>query len=318
MKANVPKGGGSTFAIATSFTIRAFPTISLSVYSGAILGSNSSVNWHAITHFHRSWPIRLTPVFASGYMIGNAYNLSGYTSFQVIMPKAKSEDDLKKIIEPIFDEAKNITGGAVSIVGLYQYFTTYGDFLFPKVDLFNNNQTTHFPGNGATKLITSWLWGADALAKPFNTVMTALMNSIDINDTVLYNDFTAGIGTHNPPYARPGGNAVNPAWRSAILRPAAEIQYQGVDQAKLDNRHAALKKFGQSLRSLQPNGGTYGNEADVLTADFGRAFWGDNYGRLVHLKRKWDPQDVFWCPACVGSEGWEETEDGQLCRKKRV
>lgn len=47
--------------------------------------------------------------------------------------------------------------------------------------------------------------------------------------------------------------------------------------------------------------------------DWQRAFWGENYDRLVQLKKKVDPDDVFWCKPCVGSDGWTEV-DGQLCR----
>jgi hypothetical protein len=46
-------------------------------------------------------------------------------------------------------------------------------------------------------------------------------------------------------------------------------------------------------------------------------FWGANYERLLDLKRKIDPTDVFWCKPCVGYDRWREveTEMGrQLCR----
>ena len=33
-------------------------------------------------------------------------------------------------------------------------------------------------------------------------------------------------------------------------------------------------------------------------------FWGDasNYNRLLDAKRKWDPDNFFWCHNCVGSD----------------
>lgn len=47
--------------------------------------------------------------------------------------------------------------------------------------------------------------------------------------------------------------------------------------------------------------------------NFQQAFWGDNYERLVEIKKVVDPDDVFWCRVCVGSEGWEQIGDS-LCR----
>jgi hypothetical protein len=76
------------------------------------------------------------------------------------------------------------------------------------------------------------------------------------------------------------------------------------------------------LRELTPNGGAYGNEADVSEPDWQQAFWGENYARLLQIKQKWDPLDVFYVHHGVGSEKWVvedgdrgvQTQDGKLCR----
>lgn len=43
-------------------------------------------------------------------------------------------------------------------------------------------------------------------------------------------------------------------------------------------------------------------------------FWGDNYERLLEIKRSIDPDDVFWCTPCVGNDRWEQKENGMLCK----
>lgn len=41
-------------------------------------------------------------------------------------------------------------------------------------------------------------------------------------------------------------------------------------------------------------------------------FWGiDNYNTLLEVKEKWDPEGLFVCRQCVGSESWDE---GGMCR----
>jgi hypothetical protein len=42
-------------------------------------------------------------------------------------------------------------------------------------------------------------------------------------------------------------------------------------------------------------------------------FWGENYARLLQIKRTVDPDDVLWCNPCVGNENWHEV-DNVLCR----
>ena len=55
-------------------------------------------------------------------------------------------------------------------------------------------------------------------------------------------------------------------------------------------------------------------QADLNEPNFQQTFWGSNYPRLLKIKNKYDPTDVFWCQPCVGNEGWEVVDD-VLCRK---
>jgi len=71
--------------------------------------------------------------------------------------------------------------------------------------------------------------------------------------------------------------------------------------------------YVKALRELAPNTGAYINEADPDEPNPHQAFWGDNYERLLEIKRKVDPSDVLWCTPCVGNERWEQVGD-QLCR----
>jgi hypothetical protein len=55
-------------------------------------------------------------------------------------------------------------------------------------------------------------------------------------------------------------------------------------------------------------------QADPNEPNFGEAFWGENYPRLLAIKRKIDPEDVLWCTPCVGNARWEQV-GGRLCRR---
>jgi hypothetical protein len=167
------------------------------------------------------------------------------------------------------------------------------------------------PGTGANKIIASWLWSAKDVANP--KLGQALRGSLD-RDTQMVTDAVMGVGTANPPFIRGGGNAVNPALRSAIMRPAAELHWEGSDLRVLQARLRDAVRLGASLRSLNPSGGTYASEAGPDTPNWTHAFWGANYPKLLSIKKKVDPDGVFYCRVCVGSELFEDRA-GRLCRK---
>ena len=60
----------------------------------------------------------------------------------------------------------------------------------------------------------------------------------------------------------------------------------------------------RAIASITPNVGSYLNEADYFEENWQEAFWGSNYARLLEIKRKYDPDGLFICHHCVGSEDW--------------
>jgi len=79
----------------------------------------------------------------------------------------------------------------------------------------------------------------------------------------------------------------------------------------------------QSWRDISLGAGGYLAEADRLEPNFGQAFWGDKYPRLLELKKKLDPYELFYATTGVGTEGWKvesvdglPNENGKLCRRQ--
>src|SRR5262249_3972865 len=56
------------------------------------------------------------------------------------------------------------------------------------------------------------------------------------------------------------------------------------------------------IRTATPGMGAYVNEADYFEPDWQQSFWGDSYARLLEIKQRYDPDRLFWCHHCVGSE----------------
>ena len=57
---------------------------------------------------------------------------------------------------------------------------------------------------------------------------------------------------------------------------------------------------------MAPRAGAYVSESDYFQADWQAAFWGANYPRLAQVKRKYDPDGLFFVRHGVGSEGWSD------------
>lgn len=118
-------------------------------------------------------------------------------------------------------------------------------------------------------------------------------------------------------------NAVNSAWRPNILFAQQAVRWpvNGTAKETLKIRQEFQTGDMQRWRDISPGAGSYLAEADRMEPNFGQAFWGDKYPRLLKLKAQLDPHDVFFATTSVGSERWKvETvnglshENGKLCR----
>ena len=97
---------------------------------------------------------------------------------------------------------------------------------------------------------------------------------------------------------------------SAILTWQEACQTENLEECELVREfYKAVRKF----REDTPGAGAYFNEADFFEDNWQDAFWGmENYARLLEIKNKWDPEQLFYCHNCVGAEFWEE---GGMCQK---
>ncbi len=62
------------------------------------------------------------------------------------------------------------------------------------------------------------------------------------------------------------------------------------------------------VRALVPDPGAYVSESNYFESGWQRSYWGSSYPRLAEIKRKYDPDGLFFVHHGVGSEQW--TPDG--------
>ncbi|KAH7422213.1 hypothetical protein KP509_13G096900 [Ceratopteris richardii] len=126
-------------------------------------------------------------------------------------------------------------------------------------------------------------------------------------------------------YARSSGetdahnatNSVNPALRRALWHVVLLDAWADGEPGGIAVRGNVITEMNGILRDLSPGSGCYLNEADVNEPRWQEAFYGQHYERLKTIKDRVDPQGLFTCVHCVGSEEWT-TEDRRLCRRPIV
>ncbi|TVY69480.1 FAD-linked oxidoreductase ZEB1 [Fusarium oxysporum f. sp. cubense] len=112
-------------------------------------------------------------------------------------------------------------------------------------------------------------------------------------------------------------NSVLPQWRKAAVHAMATLEWDFcLPRDDMMARQAELQKFvvPQLRRALPPDAGTYINEAEVGNENWKKDYFGDNYERLLQIKRVYDPTDLFYVEYGVGSDAWYRAPDGRLCR----
>ena len=103
--------------------------------------------------------------------------------------------------------------------------------------------------------------------------------------------------------ARSRATATNPAvYDATALVIIAALADGPPDRARGAKERSAVAAAMKPIHDLAPTAGAYVNEADYFEPDWQRAFWGDNYARLLAIKRTYDPTGLFTCHHCVGSE----------------
>ncbi|KAF2728887.1 FAD binding domain-containing protein [Polyplosphaeria fusca] len=304
-------GGGGTFGILTSAVVKVHPKVPVTVstfnFSSAAVGADTF--WTAIRFFWDEIPkyndAKTYSYFSLMNVGGGVYTFDMFPFFAT----RKTVVEYEALTKPLFDKLKslNIT---------YDIKTTHYDTFYPAYQAsfatidFHIGSIASTPGN---RIMPRENWADSALStQTFDAVRNAVDKALLIQ---MY---------HQAPAPQAAVlNSVNPAFRN-------EAGMLVAINLILDTSPAGLKAGNEQLtngilgpiREVTPKGGAYGNEGDISEPGWQQAYWGANYERLLSVKRKWDPVELFYVHHGVGSEGWVvedgergvQTQDGRLCR----
>ena len=107
--------------------------------------------------------------------------------------------------------------------------------------------------------------------------------------------------------------ATNPAmleaFALAIIAGESEPVFPGIKGHEPDLEYgrrqaSSIHKAKEALFSIVPGAGSYLAESNFFQENWQRSFWGTNYDKLKAVKKKYDPEGLFFVHHGVGSEAW--------------
>ncbi len=98
----------------------------------------------------------------------------------------------------------------------------------------------------------------------------------------------------------------SPSPSSRPAPPTAVPVFRGhePDPAKGREAAAAITAAADALRAVVPDPGAYVSESNYFDRSWQKSYWGANHPRLAAVKKKYDPEGLFFVHNGVGSEAW--------------
>ncbi len=307
-------GGGGTYGIITSAKIKAYPEtpiVSFVMTVSPLTANDIPTFLDSITFLYQSFAL-LAEAGLGGYASWTVYNPTtlfggtGPTMYLYLGGPGQDMAVLQTLCNPLLAGLAPLNNTSLLVSGSYMQFNTYADY-FNRVANFNT------PPAGGTAVFSRLLSKAhlrDAGPLRYMLNMTAGQAA---------EQTTAMVAIVGGPGLQRGSDAfsgVNPAWRqAALLHVVARTWHGNASQADVEAIHTDITHVkGAAAVALAPDSGAYMNEADWRDPDYLRNFYGDALAGHQAAKEKYDPDGVFYCPTCVGSDQWVTDGAGRLCK----
>ncbi|KAJ5380616.1 FAD-linked oxidoreductase sor8 [Penicillium cataractarum] len=285
-------GGGGTFAVVMSVTVKPHPEVSTAsanlTFSGACVSAD--VFWNII----RNFVVDIAPLVDTGAVAIWAVIGKTFTLTPISWPGGTAEQLQNGLASTLALLEQNKINYAYHI----QQFPTFWD-TYAAMNPHSNITEAQVGGR---------LMPRSVLESTPSSLITALRGIAELG--VVVSGVSLNVSRSPVPY-----NAVNPAWRDAAISVVLGTGYNYTNREENVKCQSLMTDvLIPPLTAISPNSGAYLNEADWKQPDWQKTFYGSHYSALEEIKRKFDPDEMFYARTAVGSEAWTEQSDGRLCR----
>lgn len=308
-------GGGGTYGVVVSTTVKAHPpsTVVAQTFGMAPLTDGEIPQFmDALAVMYAAYP-DLNDAGYSGYgdwAVQSAFPVFGTSTTgysHVFAVFGQSINQAQAIFAPVASQLQRYNGTSLIISTSYSSFPSYWSYYNT---LSGVQQPVGSSGAAGSRFFdrTALTSSPAALQKMLN-VTAGLPGQFAASSVNLVSGGQVFKDACDP------NSGVNPAWRTSY---AHNINGRGWAPGTNASAQAAIHydvtyNMVGAMRALAPNTGSYMNEADRLDPLFLQDFYGNHTSQLEAIKAKYDPQSVFYCPTCIGSENWAEDSTGRLC-----
>ncbi|KAI1455763.1 hypothetical protein F4805DRAFT_434791 [Annulohypoxylon moriforme] len=292
-------GGAANYAVVISMTVKIYPDGPVAGGTFSFVNTDEMAFWAAVSAWiNHTLFLDKIPSFNTGWSM----TAQGFQLVYAMLPDGTAED-VTNALEPVITQIKalNVSFATNTVMVSPNYKESYDTFL---TQAYSTNNTL------ASRLIPR------SLVQNNLSALVDVMRAMTKSDMPYLINGIAGNVAHQSVGNSPTSNAVLPAWRDSVYHMSFGVGWPATaGWDVLSAGQKLLNEWQAMLREITPGGGTYMNEATYDNPTWKEDYFGDNYGKLLRIKRKYDPNNLFWANAAVGSdESWKVEADGRLCR----
>ncbi|KAI8629042.1 FAD/FMN-containing isoamyl alcohol oxidase MreA [Xylariaceae sp. FL1651] len=291
-------GGGGTFGVVVSATVKAYPDtpISFGTIMFASAGLEEERFYEACASFYEIIPSLVdagaVPIFL--------FTPQAFLMQELIAP-GLTEEELDTLLAPFLAKLEGIQYQKTIVP-----YKNYHDFQAEALAPMTKHQANFIMG-GSWLMPRSVITDATEGKKYFETVKELVTSGLIVQQL--------GFNVAKKP-GSDVDNAVLPSWRDTLLHTVVVTMFN--PEATIEENQATLAALHNDsimkLGALAPEAGAYLSEAVPFNVNWKKDFYGANYDKLVSIKDKYDPHHLFYALTGVGGDYWVEQADKRLCK----